>query len=173
MRGCTSRRGARALRREPRRAGAPLRSAAIEGSSGLESGANEDDDDDEEEEEEDYTWEVGGANDLRITHLRDVYRGDEPLTPLPSPFCTQSSCPLSGPRTSLKYNSNFVSNRDRVLLNSVAFGSAAYPTQTCSAPEDVYNPGGCAYVPKWVMRAGPRADAVSYTHLTLPTILLV
>ena len=158
-RGCTSRRGARALRREPRRAGAPLRSAAIEGSSGLESGANEGDDEEEEEdEEEDYTWEVGGANDLRITHLRDVYRGDEPLTPLPSPFCTQSSCPLSGPRTSLKYNSNFVSNRDRVLLNSVAFGSAAYPTQTCSAPEDVYNPGGCAYVPEWVMRAGPRAD---------------
>ena len=102
---------------------------------------------------------MGGANDLKITHLRDVYRGDAPPRARPSPFCTKSSCPLNvGPRTSLTFNSNFVSNSDRILLNSVAYGSAADPTQTCSLSSDVYDPSGCDYVPEWVVRAGPRAE---------------
>ena len=121
----------------------------------------EEDDVDEDDEEDDayYTWRVGGANDLKITHLRDVYRGDAPPRARPSPFCTKSSCPLNvGPRTSLTFNSNFVSNSDRILLNSVAYGSAADPTQTCSLSSDVYDPSGCDYVPEWVVRAGPRAE---------------
>ena len=96
---------------------------------------------------------------MKITHLRDVYRGDAPPRARPSPFCTKSSCPLNvGPRTSLTFNSNFVSNSDRILLNSVAYGSAADPTQTCSLSSDVYDPSGCDYVPEWVVRAGPRAE---------------
>ena len=105
-----------------------------------------------------YTWRVGGENDLKITHLRDVYRGAEPLKARPSPFCTKSSCPLSGPRTSIGFNSNFVSNSDRILLNSIAFGSSADPTQTCSLWTETFDPSGCDYVPEWVVRAGPRAE---------------
>jgi len=105
-----------------------------------------------------YTWRVGGQNDLKITHLRDVYKGDEPLRARPSPFCTKSSCPLSGPRTSIGFNSNFVSNSDRILLNSIAFGSSADPTQTCSLWTETFDPAGCDYVPEWVVRAGPRSE---------------
>ena len=121
---------------------------------------DEDDvDEDDEEDDAHYAWRVGGANDLKITHLRDVHRGDAPPRARPSPFCTKSSCPLNvGPRTSLTFNSNFVSNSDRILLNSVAYGSAADPTQTCSLSSDVYDPSGCDYVPEWVVRAGPRAE---------------
>jgi 6-phosphofructokinase 1 len=130
-------------------------------SSGETSRTVETNDDEEDEEVDDafYTWRVGGANDLRITHLRDVYKGDAPLEPTPSPFCTKSACPLNvGPRTSLTFNSNFVSNSDRILLNSVAFGSATDPSQTCSLAVDAYNPQGCDYIPEWVVRAGPRAE---------------
>lgn len=117
------------------------------------------DEDDEEVDDAFYTWRVGGANDLKITHLRDVYKGNAPLEPSPSPFCTKSACPLNvGPRTSLTFNSNFVSNSDRILLNSVAFGSATDPSQTCSLAADAYNPQGCDYIPEWVVRAGPRAE---------------
>ena len=45
---------------------------------------------DDEEDDACYTWRVGGANDLKITHLRDVYRGDAPPRARPSPFCTKS-----------------------------------------------------------------------------------
>lgn len=115
-------------------------------------------DDDESEDDAFYSWRVGGANDLKITHLRDVYRGDIPLVAQPSPFCTTTACPLSGPRTSIEFNSNFVSNSDRVLLNSVAFGSSADPTQTCSLWAETFDPNGCDYVPQWVVRAGPRSE---------------
>jgi len=125
------------------------------------SNARVDGDEDEEEEDDDafYTWRVGGANDLKITHLRDVYRGEKPLKAIPSPFCTKSSCPLTvGPRTSLTYNRTFVSNNDRILLNSVAFGSATDPNATCSIQDDIFNESGCDYMPEWVMRAGPRSE---------------
>jgi 6-phosphofructokinase 1 len=130
-------------------------------SSGETSRTAETNEDEEDEEVDDafYTWRVGGANDLKITHLRDVYKGNAPLEPSPSPFCTKSACPLNvGPRTSLAFNSNFVSNSDRILLNSVAFGSATDPSQTCSLAADAYNPQGCDYIPEWVVRAGPRAE---------------
>jgi len=130
-------------------------------SSGETSRTAETNEDEEDEEVDDafYTWRVGGANDLKITHLRDVYKGNAPLEPSPSPFCTKSACPLNvGPRTSLTFNSNFVSNSDRILLNSVAFGSATDPSQTCSLAADAYNPQGCDYIPEWVVRAGPRAE---------------
>jgi len=130
-------------------------------SSGETSRTAETNEDEEDEEVDDafYTWRVGGANDLKITHLRDVYKGNAPLEPSPSPFCTKSACPLNvGPRTSLTFNSNFVSNSDRILLNSVAFGSAISRSQKCSMPADAYNPQGCAYITEWVVRAGPRAE---------------
>jgi hypothetical protein len=70
-----------------------------------------------------YTWRVGGPNDIPCVHLRDVYRGEKPLTPIPSPFCTKSSCPVTiGDRTPLNLNRVFVSEDDRVLLKSMAFG---------------------------------------------------
>lgn len=73
-----------------------------------------------------YTWRVGGPNDIPCAHLRDIYRGDEPLQSYPSPFCTKSSCPMpgvkSGPRNPVNGSRVFVSDKDRVLLKSMAFG---------------------------------------------------
>ena len=79
--------------------------------------------DDLEFDQEKYSWRVGGPNDIPCVHLRDVYRGEKPLEPRPSPFCTKSSCPVSiGDRTPLSLNRTFVSEDDRVLLKSMAFG---------------------------------------------------
>jgi hypothetical protein len=79
--------------------------------------------DDLEFDQEKYSWRVGGPNDIPCVHLRDVYRGEKPLEPRPSPFCTKSSCPVSiGDRTPLALNRTFVSEDDRVLLKSMAFG---------------------------------------------------
>jgi 6-phosphofructokinase 1 len=74
--------------------------------------------------EEMYTWRVGGPNDIKCTHLRDVYRGETPLESTPSPFCTKSSCPMPsvGPRTAVNLGKVFISDDDRVLLKSMAFG---------------------------------------------------
>ena len=68
-------------------------------------------------------------DDIPIRHLRDVYRGEEPLVAIPSPFCTSSSCPVRGvgDRTPLNLNRVFVSEDDRVLLRSIAFGCALHP----------------------------------------------
>ena len=87
------------------------------------------DDIDFDADDEMYTWRVGGANDIPIRHLRDVYRGEEPLVAIPSPFCTSSSCPVRGvgDRTQLNLNRVFVSEDDRVLLRSIAFGCALHP----------------------------------------------
>ena len=74
-------------------------------------------------ETEKYTWRVGGPNDIPCVHLRDVYKGVKPLEPRPSPFCTKSSCPVTiGARTPVSLNRTFVSEDDRVLLKSMAFG---------------------------------------------------
>lgn len=85
-----------------------------------------------------YSWQVGGSNDIPIVHLRDVYRGAEPLVPIPSPFCTKSSCPVPGmpvgDRTPLNLNRVFVSEDDRVLLKSMAFGCV--PTSPSRRPRD-------------------------------------
>lgn len=79
--------------------------------------------DDLEFDQEKYSWRVGGPNDIPCVHLRDVYRGEKPLEPRPSPFCTKSSCPVTiGDRTPLSLNRTFVSEDDRVLLKSMAFG---------------------------------------------------
>ena len=79
--------------------------------------------DDLDFEQEKYSWRVGGPNDIPCVHLRDVYKGVEPLEPRPSPFCTKSSCPVTiGDRTPISLNRTFVSEDDRVLLKSMAFG---------------------------------------------------
>lgn len=82
------------------------------------------DDLDFDEDDDAYTWRVGGANDIPIRHLRDVYRGEAPLVAIPNPFCTSSSCPVAGigDRTPLNLNRMFVSEDDRVLLKAIAFG---------------------------------------------------
>lgn len=82
------------------------------------------DDLDFDEDDDVYTWRVGGANDIPIRHLRDVYRGEAPLVAIPNPFCTSSSCPVRGigDRTPLNLNRVFVSEDDRVLLKAIAFG---------------------------------------------------
>lgn len=78
-------------------------------------------------ETEKYTWRVGGPNDIPCVHLRDVYKGVKPLEPRPSPFCTKSSCPVTiGARTPVSLNRTFVSEDDRVLLKSMAFGYVCF-----------------------------------------------
>jgi hypothetical protein len=74
--------------------------------------------------DERYTWKIGGPNDIPCVHLKDVYRGAEPLEEYMSPFCTKSSCPMpgAGARTPLSLARTFVSDDDRVLLKSMAFG---------------------------------------------------
>ena len=87
--------------------------------------------DDLEFDQEKYSWRVGGPNDIPCVHLRDVYRGEKPLEPRPSPFCTKSSCPVTiGDRTPLSLNRTFVSEDDRVLLKSMAFGCVESPEAT-------------------------------------------
>ena len=100
----------------------PRRPAAVLGSREA-SGLGEQDPDGIVWDTQKYTWRVGGPNDIPCVHLRDVYRGEKPLTPIPSPFCTKSSCPVTiGDRTPLNLNRVFVSEDDRVLLKSMAFG---------------------------------------------------
>lgn len=90
--------------------------------------------DDLEFDQEKYSWRVGGPNDIPCVHLRDVYRGEKPLEPRPSPFCTKSSCPVTiGDRTPLSLNRTFVSEDDRVLLKSMAFGCVESPEATRKA----------------------------------------
>ena len=91
--------------------------------------------DDLEFDQEKYSWRVGGPNDIPCVHLRDVYRGEEPLEPRPSPFCTKSSCPVTiGDRTPVSLNRTFVSEDDRVLLKSMAFGCVSSPSRRRERP---------------------------------------
>jgi len=121
-------------------------------------------------ETEKYTWRVGGPNDIPCVHLRDVYKGVKPLEPRPSPFCTKSSCPVTiGARTPVSLNRTFVSEDDRVLLKSMAFGSPDSLGASCSFECDAsgeFRVNGlsqdeecnvCQFVPEFAKRAGPRA----------------
>ena len=91
--------------------------------------------DDLEFDQEKYSWRVGGPNDIPCVHLRDVYRGEKPLEPRPSPFCTKSSCPVTiGDRTPVSLNRTFVSEDDRVLLKSMAFGCVSSPSRRRERP---------------------------------------
>uniref|UniRef100_A0A7S0T0J5 Phosphofructokinase domain-containing protein n=1 Tax=Mantoniella antarctica TaxID=81844 RepID=A0A7S0T0J5_9CHLO len=112
-----------------------------------------------------YTWRVGGANDIPIVHLRDVYRGTEPLVARQSPFCTKSSCPIpglpTGARTPLNLNRTFVSELDRVLLKSMTFGSPDSLSAECDFECDVNGErlcNTCEFEPEFCIRAGPRAE---------------
>jgi 6-phosphofructokinase 1 len=115
--------------------------------------------------EEKYTWRIGGPNDIPCVHLKDVYRGETPLEPQPSPFCTRSSCPVDlgggAPRTPVNLNRVFVSELDRVLLKSMAFGSPDSLSAECDATcDDDGEPvcDVCAFEPEFCIRAGPRAE---------------
>ena len=91
--------------------------------------------DDLEFDQKKYSWRVGGPNDIPCVHLRDVYRGEKPLEPRPSPFCTKSSCPVTiGDRTPMSLNRTFVSEDDRVLLKSMAFGCVSSPSRRRESP---------------------------------------
>lgn len=91
-----------------------------------------------------------------IPHLKDTFPDIEMI---PSPFCTKSACPLDenprfGPRTALNLNRVFISQDDRVLLNSIAFGDPQSAGASCYPEDDVL----CNYTPEWCIRAGPRAE---------------
>ena len=98
----------------------PRRPAAVLGSREA-SGLGEQDPDGIVWDTQKYTWRVGGPNDIPCVHLRDVYRGEKPLTPIPSPFCTKSSCP--------------VTIGDRVLQFSESEGLSCFDALPLNAPQ--------------------------------------
>lgn len=82
--------------------------------------------------------------------------------PFPSPFCTHSACPLPGPsrvgaRNSVNLHHAFVSDDDRVLLKSIAYGN---PTSAGAEDCDV----DCTFDPRWCIRAGPRRELYFNPH---------
>lgn len=97
---------------------------------------------------------------LEPPHLRDFFPGIETY---PSPFCTKNTCeirtnPRSGPRNPLALNRVFISEDDRVLLKSIAFG---HPTSAGAYCDSVREEDElCDFTPEWCTRAGPRSEIV-------------
>ena len=83
--------------------------------------------------------------------------------PVPSPFCTFSACalptaPRSGPRNLVNLEHAFVSDEDRVMLKSIAYGNP-----TSAGAEDCNSESECNFTPQWCARAknAPRERALS------------
>ena len=132
--------------------------------------------DDLEVDQEKYSWRVGGPNDIPCVHLRDVYRGEKPLEPRPSPFCTKSSCPVSiGDRTPLSLNRTFVSEDDRVLLKSMAFGCVSSSTRRRERPPPhararppIAPPSFSPHLPKSIHQKRRKSEPSASRGLLLP-----
>ena len=76
-------------------------------------------------------------------------------TPVPSPFCTFSACalptaPRSGPRNLVNLQHAFVSDEDRVMLKSIAYGNP-----TSAGAEDCDSE--CHFQPQWCAPRRQRA----------------
>ena len=72
--------------------------------------------------------------------------------PVPSPFCTFSACalptaPRSGPRNLVNLQHAFVSDEDRVMLKSIAYGNP-----TSAGAEDCNSESECNFTPQWCAR---------------------
>jgi len=82
-------------------------------------------------------------------------------SPVPSPFCTFSACalptaPRTGPRNLVNLQHAFVSDDDRVMLKSIAYGNP-----TSAGAEDCNTESECNFVPQWCAASPKRAPSAA------------
>jgi hypothetical protein len=104
--------------------------------------------------------------EIDVPRLAGRTAGGAPRETVPSPFCTFSACalpaaPRSGPRNSVNLCHAFVSDDDRVMLKSIAYGNP-----TSAGAEDC--DAECNFTPQWcaasAARGAARARARTHTH---------
>jgi hypothetical protein len=104
--------------------------------------------------------------EIEVPRLSGRTAGGAARETVPSPFCTFSACalpsaPRSGPRNSVNLCHAFVSDDDRVMLKSIAYGNP-----TSAGAEDCDSE--CNFTPQWCAPRRGGAAAAEHARAQAP-----